>query len=106
MTQWDIEIRSSRYSTVAYICLNHIGERLALLASEDRQESPLVVFVPSSGVAEALPLISSLIDGSLPHRSAHIYTLVYFHSLLSLFQFLMAGGAHPHPRCVFFGKLE
>lgn len=77
MTQWDIEIRSSRYSTVAHICLNHIGEHLASLASEDRQQSPSAVFVPSCGVAEALPLISSLIDGSLPHRSC-----TYIHSCL------------------------
>lgn len=107
MTQWDIEIRSSLYSTVAYICLNHIGGALSfasfrgqtaeplggLCSSQRRGRSPSPNFLPDRWIAT-------------PPFCTYIYTLVYFHSLLSLFQFLMAGGAHPHPRCVFFGKLE
>lgn len=34
------------------------------------------------------------------------HRLIYFCFILSLFQFAMARGAHPHPRCVFLGRPE
>lgn len=61
--------------------------------------------------ALVLCLISFLINELPPPFHPSIlqtctYILVYFCTILSLFQFTMARGAHPHPRCVFLGRLE
>lgn len=64
--------------------------------------------------SECLPRLISLLINELPPHPASFhpsifqtdaYILIYFCSILSLFQFMMARGAHPHPRCVFLGTL-